>query len=415
MASSSLHPQWIEQLRSRRIWRQTMCQFLPLAGLITAILLPSMWLYEENRQATIRGRLEIDLVAAELDIKQIFQRLAHQTALFANSANLSQPGFSQAQTIFLQTRETNPHLVSQIPAQRPARSAETIALVRDSRQLTALADLSGWQWQAGEPAPAANAAISRALIQGEALPSGSLLFMNIAAEAWGSRKPVPSLLTIRRFTDPNGIPGSVVIRTSADGLMQSFNAITNQREELSTGFLVHESGAILNPAAIAKDTDKTKKPARPAHFSTNFPAAWKQIQSHPEQGYITTNQGLFIYKTLAPIADLQGTTTKRIPRWTVVLRVPPASLQRTSAFTNPAGQITIVALYLLLLAFAINRSLARESLRLITTAKQSADERFLRAMQEAPVGMALLQPNGTITSVNRQLCEFFERPEDELI
>lgn len=209
----------------------------------------------------------------------------------------------------------------------------------------------------------------------------------------------------------------------ASNLLQGFDRITNRARGLEEGYLLSAGGEILNPQQRDRGSPL---------FAQRFPGSWPLIKRRA-QGSEKHQGSLWLFRRLQPLhnswsdagapgasgkADAAATNATPAaggnpsPRersnpqtpyhWIAVVRVPPASLLRTSGFHNAAGQVAL-GLLGLLLAVSLGRALYDERLERLRQQQRSADLRFQQILHQAPVGMAILAVDGTILDANDAL------------
>lgn len=400
MGGASQRLNLIPKLANRSIWLQSLRMFLPLAGLTGLIIIPLIRLYEQARYQVIRDRVTSLTEAIDLQLQNNFAEIA------ANAGVITQLPSVRAAIASPQANTANAARLEGIfQAQiNQYQRYVSIAAYHDPQTLMALVRQGEQPWRPSQPAPATSSAVRTALAQSQQLQSGEIWFSPIQPLAVGATTR-PGFLAVRAITGADGRhDGTVIFSVNPAILLLDVDRITNLHPGLAQGYLITASGQVVNPSAARTSPN----------FQQRFPRVWQEIQRH-STGSISTDQGLFVYRRLNPRGRITGAELKGSPRWTAVIQVPPSSLGRTSAFSNPAGQTLLALLYLMLATVSVGRSLYQDELERSRVLKRSADERFRRAMANAPMGMAVLNRDGVITEANPPLCLFLKREASSLI
>lgn len=373
---------WMLPARNSELLRCSLRLFLPIGGAITLVLLPMVTLYEHTHRQTIEARINALVQAATLRVQITFREAQANTGVVTTLPALQALLAAPAPSPELR-RRTEVVFKSQL---REYPRFNSWALYGPAGQLLAQANRS--------PLQLPDAARRRVLAMAQTLPARQFALSPVL---WPAQGPAALLLARPLFSSGGQRRGVLLAVVSLAPLARDFDYITNANPALERGFLLTSEGRAINapPGGAAV-----------LNFAARYPQVWQQIQRQPK-GAVDTgrDEGLFVFE--------QGPAQLPLA---VVLQVPPASLYRTSAFAQPAGQLLVALLYLL--AAGASVVIARQQRRDDESREleRQLQTRLQAIQRNAGVGMCLCDSqSGRFLSVNEALCSFFGRGETELL
>lgn len=367
--------------------------FLPISVAITLVLLPMVALYEHTRRETLQARLTAQAVAATTQVQSTLEEIAAD---------------SHVSALLLERR---------LPSRRPGQLGDVLeSVVKGYRRYRWMAvfDRRGLLVEQAfdGPRPALDGALARAVQQGLRLGPGELWLSPVLWSDAGE----PFLAAVRSLKDRAGRRFGVLLSLSSlEPLAQDVDRGPNASGSLERAYLLSADGRLLNHPAGWRPGES---------FAARFPQVWSRLQGQ-SSGLVQNSQGLFL-RARDPLRGNPGRvgddgaslidSGRSSQRLAVVIQVSPNSLHRSSAFAQPAGQAVVALLYLLAAGASAVIAAAQLRLEALQAQERSTHQRLQMVSRTAGVGMCLCDPlSGRFLSANDALCQFFARPEAELL
>ena len=410
----------LQRLTRRRVAARALRLFLPFGGVIALVLVPALLIGEQHRLRSLEARLVTLLESTRLQIDSAFRTDVARSGLLAGTPLLRrQVGVAPS---CASSRQELDDLLRRELVQEERYAA--VRLFAADGRLLAGANRNGRPIQPCSPISSELPGLQQAFQAGLALQPQGIWFSPIRyparSDLLGLPPREPVLLVVRPVLDPLGHRRAVlVLMTRAQLLLELFNQLTNQQSELQQGFLLDGQGQLLNRA-----------PGQSEPFRRRFPGLWPRLQARPLGSVISPDQGLFVYRHLHPLQQRfsSGTDTRRMVEatlvshqlrsryhWLAVIRVPPPTLGQLglllpSPIWWPAGLLVVVV------AGGCWRTAAQQ-LRLEQLGREhrQADSRLRDLIDNAAIGMAILDGRARVTHLNGALCRFLACEPGQLL